>query len=178
MSKVIKFEDINKGNEDKNKVNGREVENTQGYYIDMDWVRVDFGGALLRDLSSKIVGNRESYIKLYQNNLAYSIEGVKNSGASKWEIDMLETVFKESTEGMIDLLNSIQSEWDIDDIFDGDSGTLFRMSQILLMVLVTSYTPFDYHRMQKDNWLMMSVSVEDFMGHEDYKYIKQMSKLG
>lgn len=164
---------------------------TKTFFFNVDGVRIDFGGAFIRELfeglQENITGIKQNFYMLTLNGYAsikHSIlEKEKNNDADELELLFAteEGIVKVSSESFLfeELKNTYfnrteeEIHQDVNNIFDPikapqDLADIFDKREMLAIVpnifaciMYESFNEFDYARFVRDNYLMMACSPKE-----------------
>lgn len=165
MSKVIEFNRksayTKKVKESKPSTAGNE-----SYFFSVEGIRLDFGGAFVRDILTKLEEKREFISSLVGKILDSDLNKLKNIEKQEFDDELiaeLEMAVIKTAEVYKEILTELKTPEDFDRIFSTKSHKLVLTVEILTIVMCLSYTEFDVRRMEKDNWLAIGGTIGEFM---------------
>lgn len=177
----MKIININKIKEDKIQKN-KDVQNTLddvAYYFSLGWVDVNFGGAYVRNLIEQLNKNKETILKVFKKNSDLNRAKLNSVKSKKFKEDPAYLLVEDAVnkqEALFDeIINSLKTPHDLNAMFDDDSKYLPFIGFVLMVIMVHSYSEFDYYLMLRNRWMNLSLTVENFMNSPEYKRIKKMA---
>lgn len=143
------------------------------YYFSINSIRVDFGGAFVRDLIEKIDQNKVEILSTIES-INESNEDQLDDVSSNNEYEILKDRLSKQNLLMNEVVNSLETPHALDEMFQEGSKYLSIIGLLLTIVMVNSYSEFDYYKMMRDDWIIMTSSVEDFINGQTYQEIKAL----
>lgn len=182
--KVISIQELRENK--LKKIEDQKVENVKleevqrplddvAYHFSLGWMDLNFGGAFVRDLIKNLDKNREVITQALRNNIELGKEHFANA-LDKEDPDyiLIKKAMDEQDILIMNIINTLKTPHDLDAMFDDDSKYIHIIGFVIMVIMVYSYSQFDYHRMERDNWMKMSLTVEDLMASDVYKAIQSM----
>lgn len=183
MKKVVTLDTLKKQREERLGLTGDSLENSlenESYYFQIEDVSIEFGGAFARDLIAKKKENLER-IKMVVSRLTEKtkldiMEDVPDdSPVAKDAADFIVNLLKLQEEVILQCLIVLNTQQDMSDLFEEDSRYLAITPLLLTTIMAVSYVEFNYMKMEKDNYLKISPSIESLLNNKIYKEISELS---
>lgn len=143
------------------------------YFFNFMNVTVNFGGAFVRSLLENIEKHKEEISGVFEMSTKLTEENLALFAEQEPELhEKLAASVRHQDVLIQDILHKVKTPQDFDDLFKEGSEYLSVVGFVLTIVMVKSYSQFDYHRMIKNNWLHINEPVEEFINSPVYKEIK------
>lgn len=142
---------------------------SESYFIHVghqedDILRVDFGGAFVRDLIEKLEINREAVLTAVTNhNKEYIPNLYKQAGLDDESIELVKELFLNNIKMLEEATDIMKTQEDFDNMMSQGSIYLMLMPELISAIMYCSYTEFDLRRMVKQRWLMINKRPDEFL---------------
>lgn len=177
MTQVLDFAQMKKNKVEKTAptksakgINAPEASTESKYVLHGD-IQLSFGGAFERDLIKNLNERTEQVIGALVNSYKKAIDemGIDFNDTSEGNVITLnvEDSFKViSHEKALALAATLETVEQLNAIFDNDSiEALIGMSKLVFAIVAVSYTHLDLLRMQKNNYYMVNVEIEELLSN-------------
>jgi hypothetical protein len=145
----------------------KQVQTNESYYFrTFEGATFSFGGAFVRDLLSKIANHQTEIKGLLTDIYTDSIKIMPFvANLSDTEKEILANLINTSKLLVENVLDELKTPESFDEAMS-ERATLKLMPMLLLCIILRYYSNFDIHRMIKQNWLQIDISVDEFFASQ------------